>query len=141
MALARRVTIVVAALLSAPGVLVATGACLYIAWSLFTDAWYRDWFASYGVLMASLYVAFVAGVAALAYMSVNATHGRWTIVLALLGLAAAFALELELHDEAERVLPLGLLFGPYVAWGVAWLVLRTQPPPPAPAAQWPDSRM
>ena len=65
---------------------------------------------------------------------------RWDGHEVLAGLAAAFALEFELHDEAERVLPLGLLFGPYVAWGVAWLVLRTRSAPPAPAAQGPDSR-
>ena len=140
MALTRRVTTVTAAVLSAPGVLVAAGACLYIVWSLFTDAWYRDWFASYGALMATLYVAFVAGVAALAWMSVNGARSRFTVAVVLAGLAAAFALEFELHDEAERVLPLGLLFGPYVAWGVAWLVLRTRSAPPAPAAQGPDSR-
>ncbi|MFO1310983.1 MAG: hypothetical protein U1F41_02850 [Burkholderiales bacterium] len=141
MALTRRVTIATASVLSAPGVLVAVAACLYIVWSLVTDAWYRDWFAGYGALMAALYVAFVAGVVALGSMAVHATRGRLGIAVALAGLAAAIALELELHDEAERVLPLGLLFGPYLAWGVAWLVLRTRPAPPAaPAVDWPDSR-
>lgn len=142
MALTRRVTIVTAAVLSAPGVLVAAAACLYIVWSLATDAWYRDWFASYGVTMALLYVAFVAGVAALATMALDVARGKLLVALAICGVAAAVALELELHDEAERVLPLGLLFGPYVAWGVAWLVLRTHPaPPPQPASDWPDSRL
>jgi hypothetical protein len=141
MALTRRVTIATATILSAPGVLMAAAACVYIVWSIATDAWYRDWFASYGAIMAALYVAFVAGVAALAFMAVSGTRGRIAVALALTGFAAAMALELQLHDEAERVLPLGLLFGPYAAWGVAWLVLRTRPAPPAPAVEWPDSRM
>ena len=47
--------------------------------------------------------------------------------------AAACALDFEVHDEAERVLPFGLLFGPYIAWALAWLALRSQPAPAAAA--------
>ena len=75
--------------------------------------------ASYGVTMAALYVAFAAGVIAMS--------------LAALGFAAACALDFELHDEAERVLPFGLLFGSYIAWALAWLALRSQPAPAAAA--------
>ena len=42
MALSRRVVIVVASAVSAPGVLLAAAACVYILHSLATDAWYRE---------------------------------------------------------------------------------------------------
>ena len=65
MAISRRVAVIVAAAaVSAPGVLLAAAACVYILHSLATEAWYRDWFMSYGTTMATLYVAFVAGVIA-----------------------------------------------------------------------------
>src|SRR6187431_3273653 len=127
MALARRVAIVAATVVSAPGVLLAAGACLYILYSLLTEPWYRAWFASYGTTMAALYVAFVAGVIAIASLATRRARGL---------LALAF----ELHDEADRVLPFGLLFGPYIAWVVAWMVLRSRPAPP-PSPQWQDTRM
>jgi hypothetical protein len=140
MALARRVTIAAATLLSAPGVLLAAAACLYIFYSILTEAWYRAWFASYGVTMAVLYVAFVAGVFAVASLAMRNTRKALAFILAATGFAAAVVLDLELHDEAERVLPFGLLFGPYIAWALAWLVLRSHPAPPPPPA-WQDTRM
>ena len=131
MALSRRVVIVVASAVSVPGVLLAVAACAYILHSLATDAWYREWFASYGVTMAALYVAFAAGVIAAACLATRGTRSAFAMSLAALGFAAACALDFELHDEAERVLPFGLLFGPYVAWALAWLALRSQPASPA----------
>jgi len=133
MALSRRVVIVVASAVSAPGVLLAAAACVYILHSLATDAWYREWFASYGVTMAALYVAFAAGVIAAACLATRGTRSAIAMSLAALGFAAACALDFELHDEAERVLPFGLLFGPYVAWALAWLALRSRPAPAAAA--------
>jgi len=133
MALSRRVVIVVASAVSAPGVLLAAAACVYILHSLATDAWYREWFASYGVTMAALYVAFAAGVIATACLATRGTRSAIAMSLAALGFAAACALDFELHDEAERVLPFGLLFGPYVAWALAWLALRSRPAPAAAA--------
>jgi hypothetical protein len=128
MAISRRVAVIVAATaVSAPGVLLAAAACVYILHSLATEAWYRDWFASYGTTMAALYVAFVAGVIAAACIAIRSTRRAIAMSLAALGFAAACALDFELHDEAERVLPFGLLFGPYVAWALAWLALRSQP--------------
>ena len=140
MALARRVAIVAATVVSAPGVLLAAGACLYILYSLLTEPWYRAWFASYGTTMAALYVAFVAGVIAIASLATRRARGLLAIAVAAAGFAAACALDFELHDEAERVLPFGLLFGPYIAWAIAWLVLGTRPAPP-PSPQWQDTRM
>ena len=133
MALSRRVVIVVASAVSAPGVLLAAAACVYILHSLATDAWYREWFASYGVTMAALYVAFAAGVIAAACLATRGTRSAFAMSVAALGFAAACALDFELHDEAERVLPFGLLFGPYIAWALAWLALRSQPAPAAAA--------
>jgi len=133
MALSRRVVIVVASAVSAPGVLLAAAACVYILHSLATDAWYREWFASYGVTTAALYVAFAAGVIAAACLATRGTRSAFAMSVAALGFAAACALDFELHDEAERVLPFGLLFGPYVAWALAWLALRSRPAPAAAA--------
>ena len=133
MALSRRVVIVVASAVSAPGVLLAAAACVYILHSLATDAWYREWFASYGATMAALYVAFAAGVIAAACLATRGTRSAFAMSVAALGFAAACALDFELHDEAERVLPFGLLFGPYVAWALAWLALRSRPAPAAAA--------
>jgi len=133
MALSRRVVIVVASAVSAPGVLLAAAACVYILHSLATDAWYREWFASYGVTTAALYVAFAAGVIAAACLATRGTRSAFAMSVAALGFAAACALDFELHDEAERVLPFGLLFGPYIAWALAWLALRSQPAPAAAA--------
>ena len=140
MALARRAAIVAASLVSAPGVAVATAACLYILYSIATEAWYRAWFASYGITMAVLYVAFVAGVIAVSCLAMQVTRSALAFILAATGFAAACVLDLELHDEAERVLPFGLLFGPYIAWAVAWLVLRSHPTPPPPP-EWQDTLM
>ena len=66
MALTRRITIVAASVVSAPGVLLAVAACLYILYSIATEEWYRAWFVSYGTKMAALYLAFVVGVIAIA---------------------------------------------------------------------------
>jgi len=140
MALTRRVTIVAATVVSAPGVLLAAAACLYIFHSIVTEEWYRAWFFAYGTKMAALYVAFVAGVVAIASLAVHGTRSSVAAILAAIGFAAACALDFELHDEAERVLPFGLLFGPYIAWAVAWIVLRSRPAPP-PEPEWQDSRM
>ena len=90
--------------------------------------------------MAVLYVAVIVGVIAMASIATGKTRRAIPIALALLGFAAAFALDFELHDEAERVLPFGLLFGPYIAWTLAWLVLRSRPAPP-PEPEWQDTRM
>ena len=128
----RTVVIAAAAVVSAPGVLVAAAACIYILHSLATDAWYREWFVRYGTTMAALYVFFVAGVVAAACVATRNTRSALALSLATAGFAAACALDFELHDEAERVLPFGLLFGPYVAWALAWLALRS--PPAAPVA-------
>ena len=66
-------------------------------------------------------------------------HALLRSPVAAAGFAAACALDFELHDEAERVLPFGLLFGPYIAWAVAWIVLRSGRPAASP--QWQDIRM
>jgi len=87
----------------------------------------------YGATMAALYVAFTAGVIAAACLATRSTRSAIAVSLAALGFAAACALDFELHDEAERVLPFGLLFGPYIAWALAWLALRSQPAPAAAA--------
>ena len=140
MALARRAAIVAATVVSTPGVLLAIAACLYILYSVVTEPWYREWFASYGTTMAALYVAFVAGVIALACLATRSTRGLLAMILAAAGFAAACALDFELHDEAERVLPFGLLFLPYIAWAIAWMVLRSRPAPP-PEQEWQDTVM
>ena len=140
MALARRVTIVAATVVSVPGVLLAAAACLYIFYSLLTEEWYRAWFVSYGTKMAALYLVFVTGVVAIAYHAIQGTRSALGIILTAIGFAAAVALDFELHDEAERVLPFGLLFGPYIAWAVAWIVLRLRPAPPPPP-EWQDTQM
>jgi hypothetical protein len=134
MALSRRVVAIVAATaVSTPGVLLAGAACIYILHSLATDGWYREWFVTYGATMAALYVAFAAGVIAAACLAIRSTRSAIAMSLAAVGFAAACALDFELHDEAERVLPFGLLFGPYIAWALAWLALRSQPAPAAAA--------
>jgi len=141
MSVGRRIAIGLAGLVAAPGVIVATAACLYIAWSIATESWYRYWFLGYGLLLAALYAVFVAGVVALALLATgkSANRTRLAMLFAASGFAAACALEFELWDEAERVLPFGLLFGPYVAWMLAWLFLRALPPLPAPEAIWEDT--
>jgi hypothetical protein len=140
MALVRRATIVAATAVSAPGVMLSASACGYILYSIATEEWYRAWFAGHGLTMAALYVAFVAGVIAMASLATGKTRRAIPIALAVLGFGAACALDFELHDEAERVLPFGLLFGPYIAWAVAWLVLRSRPAPP-PEPEWQDTLM
>ena len=140
MALTRRITIVAASIVSAPGVLLAAAACLYILYSIATEEWYRAWFVSYGTKMAALYLAFVAGVIAIAHLAIKSSRSALPTILAAIGFAAACILDFELHDEAERVLPFGLLFGPYIAWAVAWVVLRSWPAPPPPP-EWQDTQM
>jgi len=140
MSLIRSITIGLAGLIAAPGVLMAVAATLYIAYSIATETFYRNWFLGYGVKMMVLHTLFVAGVVATAMLAL----GRWrrkrlAIAVAVVGFLAACALEFELWDDAERVLPLGLLIGPYVAWIAATFVLRKFPPPP-PAASWADTR-
>jgi hypothetical protein len=143
--LARRVAIGFAGLVAAPGVLVASAACLYIAYSIATESWYRQSFLGYGLVLAALYAVFVAGVVAAAMLATRyarlstARARRIALVLCIAGVLAAAFLELELWDEAERVLPLGLLFGPYVGWLLAGLWLRKLPPPPPPPPQWQDT--
>jgi hypothetical protein len=89
--------------------------------------------------MAARYVVFVAGVVAIAVLATGARRKALAAIVSAIGFAAACALDFELHDEAERVLPFGLLFGPYIAWAVAWLVLRSRPAPaPDP---WQDTQM
>ncbi len=140
----RRITIVFAGIVTAPGVILATAACAYIAWSLATERWYRNWFLDYGVTLLALYALFTAGVVALAMLALGRVERRRVaIALAVAGFAAACGLEFELSDEGERLLPFGLLFGPYVAWGLAWALLRLLPPEPRTpdlAAQWEDTR-
>jgi len=141
MAIARRVAIVLAGLIAAPGVFVAVAATLYIAYSIATEDFYRNWFLGYGVALMALYVMFVAGVIALAAIAIGAAKARrrLAIGIAIVGFLAACALEFELWDDAERALPFGLLFGPYIAWIVAMFVLRKFPPPP-PIEHWADTR-
>ncbi|HTQ00519.1 MAG TPA: hypothetical protein VMN56_14430 [Casimicrobiaceae bacterium] len=143
MAASRRIAVVLAGLVAAPGVLLAVAACLYIAYSLVTESWYRRWFLDYGLMLAVLYVAFVAGVVALARLATGSgeRRPRLAIGVTVVGFAAACALEFELWDEAERVLPFGLLFGPYLAWVAAWLWIRKLPPPPPPPPQWEDTKV
>jgi peptidoglycan/LPS O-acetylase OafA/YrhL len=140
MAVARRILIGLAGIVAAPGVLVATAATLYIAWSIATESFYRDWFLGYGVTLMALYAVFVAGVVAIAAIAVGAvTRRRWlAIAIGIAGLLAACALEFELWDDTERVLPFGLLFGPYIAWIAAVFLLRKFPPPSQ--AHWADTR-
>ncbi len=141
----RRVVIVLASLVSAPGVLLAAAACLYIAWSMATEPWYRRTFLGYGAMLAGLYLAFLVGVASTAWI---ALRGRAlgqaraaALALVALGVAAAVLIELELWDEAERLLPLGLLAAPFAAWAVAAWGLRRWPAPlPAAASPWEDTR-
>jgi len=141
----RRIAIGLAGLVAAPGVLLATAACLYIAYSIATDALYRSWFLSYGLMLCALYAAFVAGVVGAALLATGNAQKRGlaacrvAIVLSIAGLLAACVIEFELWDEAERVLPFGLLFGPFLGWAAAWLWLRKLPPPAAPP-QWEDTR-
>ena len=143
MAASRRIAIVLAGLVAAPGMLLAVAACVYIAYSLVTESWCRSWFLDYGLMLAALYVAFVAGVIALAMLATGAgeRRRRLAIGLAIVGFAAACVLEFQLWDEAERVLPFGLLFGPYLAWVAAWLWIRRLPPPPPPPPQWEDTKV
>lgn len=143
MSAGRRIAIGLAGLVAAPGVIVATAACLYIAFSIATESWYRRWLLGHGLALAGLYGLFVAGVIALALVATGPRSARFrriAVILAISGFAAACALEFELWDEAERVLPFGLLFGPYLAWSAAWLFLRTLPPPPPPPPEWEDTR-
>jgi len=142
----RRIAIGLAGLVAAPGVLLATAACLYIAYSIATDALYRSWFLSYGLMLCALYAAFVAGVVSAALLATGNAQKRGeaakrvAIVLSIAGLLAACVIEFELWDEAERVLPFGLLFGPFLGWVAAWLWLRKLPPPPPAPPQWEDTR-
>ena len=138
MALVRRIAVVAATAVSAPGVMLGTAAIIYILHSIATEDWYRAWFARHGLTMSALYVAFVAGVIAMACLATQTTRGAIAGLVAVVGFAAACALDFELHDEAERVLPFGLLFGPYIAWALAWLVLRWRPAPPPPP-EWQDT--
>lgn len=144
-AVLRRIVITVAALVSAPGVLLAGAACLYILWSIATESWYRQTFLAHGALLAGLYAVFLVGVASAARL---ATRG-WALgrrryaafALAALGIAAAIVIETEVWEEAERLLPLGLLAAPFAAWAIAALCLRYLPAPlPATASDWEDSR-
>jgi len=143
-AVMRRVVIGVAALVSAPGVLLAAAACLYIVWSIATESWYRQTFLAHGAILAALYAAFLVGVASAAHLAIRGARGQGRYVaflLVALGIVAALAIELEVWDEAERLLPLGLLAAPFVAWAIAALCLRHLPAPlPAMASDWEDSR-
>lgn len=141
----RRAVIALASLVSAPGVLLAAAACVYIAWSIATEPWYRRTFLGYGAMLAGLYLAFLAGVASTAWIALRGrVPGRAqaaALALAALGIAAAVVIEMELWDEAERLLPLGLLAAPFGAWAVAAWCLRRCPAPPPPAASlWEDTR-
>ena len=79
----------------------------------------------------------IVATAAIALDAVTARR-RIAIAIAVAGFVAACALEFELWDEAERVLPFGLLFGPYVAWVAAAFFLRRFPPPAQ--GHWADTR-
>ena len=146
MPISRRVPIGLAGLVAAPGVLLATAACLYIVYSIATETWYRQTFLGYGVMLATLYAVFVAGVVAAAFLAIGPARPavprsrRLAWVACIAGVVAACVLEFELWDEAERVLPLGLLFGPFVGWAIAFVWLRKLPPPPPPEPQWEDTR-
>jgi hypothetical protein len=137
----RGIAIAIAGIVAAPGVLVATAATLYIAYSIATESFYRDWFIGYGVTLMALYAFFVAGVIAIAAIALDTAPRRRNLAIGVgvVGFLAACALEFELWDDAERALPFGLLFGPYVAWIAAALFLRRYPPPP-PAPHWADTR-
>ena len=141
MAVVRRIAIGLAGIIAAPGVLVATAAALYIAWSIATESYYRDWFLGYGVALMALYAMFVAGVVATAAIAVGGVtkRRRLAIGVGIAGFLAACGLEFELWDDAERALPFGLLFGPYIAWIAAAFLLRWFPPPVA-QAHWADTR-
>jgi len=140
MAAARRIAIGLASVIAAPGVILASAATLYIAWSIATESFYRDWFLDYGVTLMALYAVFVAGVVATAVIALDAAPARRKIAIAIAvaGFLAACGLEFELWDEAERVLPFGLLFGPYIAWVAAAFILRRFPPPTQ--GHWADTR-
>ena len=140
MSLVRGVAVAVASLIAAPGVLMAAAATLYIAYSIATESFYRDWFLGYGVTLMMLYALFVAGVIATAALALGAQRRKGLAIgVAIAGFLATCGLEFELWDDAERVLPFGLLFGPYIAWIAAAFVLHKFPPPP-PAASWADTR-
>lgn len=141
----RRVVIALASLVSAPGMLLSAAACAYIAWSIATEPWYRRTFLGDGAVLAGLYLAVLVGVTSIAWIALRGNaRGRASaaaLALAALGIAAAIVIELELWDEAERLLPLGLLVAPFAAWAVAAWCLRRWPAslPPA-ASPWEDTR-
>ncbi len=138
MRIGRRIAIGIAALVSAPGVLLAVGALAYILYSIATQGWYRRMFAGYGVHLVVLYAAFTAGIVAAHALAAGRVRDAGprtrlaTIAVCVAGLAAAVLLEIEFWPEA--VAPHGLFAVPFAAWAlVAWR-LRAAPPAAPPHA-------
>lgn len=123
--LASRVSYGVAAILSLPAVALSAWAAAYIGHAILTDAAYRRMFLAYGVERALLDIAFVAGVAAAAWLTIHrgtpAPYGRtlaW--ITAAAGAAAGVWTEAEFWGESGALLPHGAFVIPFVAWAAAF---------------------
>jgi hypothetical protein len=132
----RRVALALAWLVSLPAGVLTLAAFVYIVYSLVADEWYRQWFLGHALALAGMYALFVAGIVG-AWMLVSgraAARGpraqRFATGLACFGLLAAIGLEWQFFDDDDFPLR-GLYLAPFVAWGVAALLLRTRAPRPA----------
>lgn len=133
MHLRSRLAVIFAGLVSVPLVVLALMGAAHIAYSLLAEAWYLDMFAAYGVKLLLLYTFFAAGVTAAAVIALRypRRHSRgsrlWLFGACLAGIVAALLLELIFWSDADRLLPHGLLFVPFVGWAVVAFGARHAP--------------
>ena len=123
----RRIAIALAALVSAPAVVLAVLAFGSILLSVATDDFYRRTFLDYGLKLCALYALFVAGMMAGAWLAMRelGAYDHWgAILLCAAGVLAAAALEVQFWTDAGSFPQRGMFVLPFLAWVIVAAYLR-----------------
>jgi hypothetical protein len=116
--------LLVVTMLSALLAAIAVAGVLYIAYSLVTQAWYRESFLAYALKLIVLYGFFALGIAAAAIIGLRFPQSRpgvshpWLWGGALAGVVAAVLLELTFWSDLNDHFAHGVVFLPFVGWAL-----------------------
>jgi cytochrome bd-type quinol oxidase subunit 2 len=117
-----KVLLLVVTVVSALLAVMAVAGAIYIAYSLLTQAWYRETFLAYAVKLIVLYGFFALGIAAAATVGLRFPKSRlghghpwlWGAILA--GVVAAALLEFTFWSDLNDHFAHGVVFLPFIGW-------------------------